>query len=258
MTSAHASFAVEVFAGNVQEGIDRDGGINPVAMHRCLTQAIETADMAMSEDPNAEYVRQGLRDPEHVGYMASDTQMTSDEVYLHLPEVDMWDSNSKDLYVALDEGCNTTCHSEVWATMAEDKLKKHGLDMPWISAEGKSFLGLGSTTKTQGQRTIPFALRLKDGEAVPGTMDSHQISGTQKTPLLLSLYAQASLGLVKNMKKGIVMMESNGKCKELELARCKTTGLLLLNITQGMKHEEEPFKCHRPFRSCMILYSAMG
>ena len=83
-------------------------------MHRCLTQAIETADMAMSEDPNAEYVRQGLRDPEHVGYMASDTQMTSDEVYLHLPEVDMWDSNSKDLYVALDEGCNTTCHSEVW------------------------------------------------------------------------------------------------------------------------------------------------
>ena len=53
------------------------------------------------------------------------------------------------------------------------------------------------------------------------------------------------------------MMESNGKCKELELARCKTTGLLLLNITQGMKHEEEPFKCHRPFRSCMISRAAM-
>ena len=88
-------------------------------------------------------------------------------------------------------------------------------------------------------------------------MDSHQISGTQKTPLLLSLYAQASLGLVKNMKKGIVMMESNGKCKELEMARCKTTGLLLLNITRGMKYEEEPFKCHRPFRSHLISKTAM-
>ena len=146
--------------------------------------------------------------------MASDTQMTGDEVYLHLPEVDMWDSTSKDLYLALDEGCNTTCHSEARAFMAETKLKRYGLDIPWISEQGKSFLGLGASTKTQGQRTIPFALRLKEGEAVPGTMDSHQTMGPQKTPLLLSLYAQASLGLVKNMKKGTVMMESNGKLKE--------------------------------------------
>lgn len=99
----------------MQEVIDREGGINPVSMHRCLTQAIETTEAAFNEDPNAEYVRQGLRDPEHIGHMASDTQMTSDEVYLHLPEVDMWDSTSKDLYVALDEGCNTTCNSETWA-----------------------------------------------------------------------------------------------------------------------------------------------
>ena len=55
MSSAHASFGSRsVCWENVQEVIDRDGGINPVAMHRCLTQAIETADMAMSEDPNAE------------------------------------------------------------------------------------------------------------------------------------------------------------------------------------------------------------
>ena len=84
--------------------------------------------------------------------------MTSDEVYLHLPEVDMWDSTSRDLFVALDEGCNTTCHSEAWASMAESKLKGYGLDMPWISEQGKSFLGLGASTKTQGQRTIPFCI----------------------------------------------------------------------------------------------------
>jgi len=109
MSSTHAPFVVEMLSGNVQEVIDRDGGINPVFMHRCLTQAIETADMALREDPNAEYVRQGLRGREHIGRMASDIQMTSDEVYLHLPEVDMWGNTSKELYVALDEGCNTTC-----------------------------------------------------------------------------------------------------------------------------------------------------
>lgn len=59
--------------------------------------------------------------------------------------------------------------------MAEEKLKLYGLNMPWISDEGKSVLGLGSTTKIQ--RTIPFALWVKGGEAVPETMDSHQISG---------------------------------------------------------------------------------
>ena len=255
MSSTHASFVVEMFSGKEQEVIDRHGGINPVFMHRCLTQAIETADMALREDPNAEYVHPGLRGRESIGYMASDTQMTSDEVYLHLPEVDMWGNSSKDLYVALDEGCNTTCHSETWATMAEDKLKLYGLNMPWKSDEGKSFLGLGPTTKTQ--RTIPFAFWLKDGEAVPGTMDSHQNSGTQKTPLLLSLYAQSSVGLVKDLKKGTAMMESNGKYKELGLARCKSTGVLLLNIAQKMNHVEEPFKCHRPFRTHLFNMTAM-
>ena len=85
-------------------------------MHRCLIQAIDNAEAAVHEDPTAEYVRHGLRDPEHVGYMASDTQMTSDEVYLHLREVDMWDNTSRNLHAALDEGCNTTCHSEAWAS----------------------------------------------------------------------------------------------------------------------------------------------
>ena len=122
-------------------------------MHRCLTQAIETADMALREDPNAEYVHPGLRGRERIGYMASDTQMTSDEVYLHLPEVDMWGNSSKDLYVALDEGCNTTCHSETWATMAEDKLKLYGLNMPWKSDED-----FGAWTHHQDSKDYPICI----------------------------------------------------------------------------------------------------
>ena len=48
-----------------------------------------------------------------------------------------------------------------------------------------------------------------------------------------------------------------GKYQELELARCSSTGLLLLNITWGMDHVKEPFKCHRPFRSKVVDMAAM-
>lgn len=132
--------------------------------------------------------------------MAPDTQMTSDEIYLH---------------VALDEDCNTTCHSAAWASMAEAKLKGYGLDTRWISEQAKSLLGFGASAKNQGQRTIPFALWLKEGGAVPGAMGRHQILGPQRTPLLLPLFAQDSLGFFKNMKKGAVMMELNGKYQVL-------------------------------------------
>ena len=53
------------------------------------------------------------------------------------------------------------------------------------------------------------------------------------------------------------MMESNGKYKELGLARCKSTGLLLLNTTQRMNHVKEPLKCHGPFRSHLFNMTAM-
>ena len=53
------------------------------------------------------------------------------------------------------------------------------------------------------------------------------------------------------------MMESNGKYKELGLARCKSTGVLLLNIAQKMNHVKEPFKCHRPFRTHLFNMTAM-
>ena len=28
---------------------------------------------------------------------------------------------------ALDEGCNSTCHSKAWGELAEDRLRHHGL-----------------------------------------------------------------------------------------------------------------------------------
>ena len=55
--------------------------------------------------------------------------------------------------------------------------------------------GLSGNTTTKGSRSLPFCLLKECGTSVPGTLDSHEISG--KAPLRLSQYAQMSLGMVK-------------------------------------------------------------
>ena len=57
---------------------------------------------------------------------------------------------------ALDEGCNSTCHSKAWGELAEDRLRRHGLSFSWIASSAKSFAGLGSSTNTLGKRNLPF------------------------------------------------------------------------------------------------------
>ena len=40
MSSTHAAFVGDLLGGYVQEKIDMNEDINPVSMHRCLTQAV--------------------------------------------------------------------------------------------------------------------------------------------------------------------------------------------------------------------------
>lgn len=60
----------------------------------------------------------------------------------------------------LDEGCNTTYHSHRWAEMAEDRLKKRGLNFPFTNeVSPKKFTGLGAgNTDSDGVRALQFAL----------------------------------------------------------------------------------------------------
>ena len=142
--------------------------------------------------------------------------------------VDMWSPSEKDVYGALDEGCNATCHSKAWGRVAEDKLKGFNLSFPWMDATTKSFAGLGATTKTLGKRKLPFCLSLDFGcDTLAGIMESHEVNTEARNPLLISLFAQATLGLVKNMRTCTCFIGS----KELELSRCVHTGLLLINLT---------------------------
>ena len=150
--------------------------------------------------------------------------------------VDMWSPSEKNVYGALDEGCNATCHSKAWGRLAEEKLKGFNLSFPWMDATTKSFAGLGATTKTLGKRKLPFCLSLDFGlDTLAGIMESHEVNTEARNPLLISLFAQATLGLVKNMRTCTCLIGS----KELELSRCVHTGLLLINLT-AFKERSEP------------------
>ena len=150
--------------------------------------------------------------------------------------VDMWSPSEKNVYGALDEGCNATCHSKAWGRLAEDKLKGFNLSFPWMDATTKSFAGLGATTKTLGKRKLPFCLSLDFGlDTLAGIMESHEVNTEARNPLLISLFAPATLGLVKNMRTCACFIGS----KELELSRCVHTGLLLINLT-AFKDRSEP------------------
>ena len=89
-----------------------------------------------------------------------------------------------------------------------------------------------------------------------GVLESHQLS-KGRSPLLLSLHAQAHLGLVTDLKNGIISI--NGK--RLKVFRCIHTGLMMLAITpqQLVQSLETTMpqkipKCHRKFRVALTAF----
>ena len=165
-------------------------------------------------------------------------------------------ARSSHVFAVLDEGCNSTCHSKAWAVDAEARLARLGYSMPLKDDSCKSFAGLGSgNTKTEGVRSIPFSLLLPDGN-MNGELDSYQLS-TGNSPLLLSLHAQTKLGLVKDLAKGVVSI----KGQPLNIKRCSKSGLLVMNLTEGLTDiintppNELPKipKCHRKYN---LTYTA--
>ena len=147
----------------------------------------------------------------------------------------MWSPEEDHIWSALDEGCNSTCHSKAWGELAEDRLRVFGLTFPWIDGSTKSFAGLGSSTKTLGKRNLPFCIQVGE-DSLAGAMESHEIDTSAFNPLLVSLFAQAKLGLIKDM--------AHCKCYigdlEVPMARCAHTGLLLLCLSQFSRRSKLP------------------
>ena len=185
-------------------------------------------------------------------------RMTDGLVHIFHESRDMYNPDDKNIYIVLDEGCNSTCHSKHWGDVVEAKLKKLGYDFPFSTTTSKNFAGLGENgTTTEGSRTLPFSLHFETGKPVHGVLESHQLS-KGRSPLLLSLHAQTHLGLVKDLKNGIVSIDGN----HLKVYRCVHTGLMMLAVTpqqliQNFQQTSElqviP-KCHRRFRTA---YPAM-
>ena len=185
-------------------------------------------------------------------------RMTDGLVHIFHESRDMYNPDDRNIYIVLDEGCNSTCHSKHWGDVVEAKLKKLGYDFPFSTTTSKNFAGLGENgTTTEGSRALPFSLHFETGKPVHGVLESHQLS-KGRSPLLLSLHAQTHLGLVKDLKNGIVSIDGN----HLKVYRCVHTGLMMLAVTpqqliQSFQQSSEPQvipKCHRRFRTA---YPAM-
>ena len=82
-----------------------------------------------------------------------------------------------------------------------------------------------------------------------GVLDSHEIQGS--APLLLSLHAQAQLGMAKDLFHGtcsIRLPSGPQKALEIRLFRTSDSGLLRINLTEGLEQGRQP----RLIRAFMI------
>ena len=228
-------------------------------LHQAISEVTEEDSFSLVDDVG--HHDPGSRGP--AGYVGiclhgSDSHYPQDLVYMNFETVDV--AKSPHVFAVLDEGCNSTCHSKSWAVDAEARLARLGYHMPLKDDGCKSFAGLGSgNTKTEGVRSIPFSLLLPDGN-MNGELDSHQLS-TGNSPFLLSLHAQTKLGLVKDLEQGIITI----KKQTLNVKRCAKSGLLVLNLTEGLKDltqipvGEVPTglaKCHRKYKLKPTAYTA--
>ena len=69
-----------------------------------------------------------------------------------LPTVDILTDSR--IWIALDEGCNATCHGPIWAANVEEKLNAFSLCFPWIHKIERTYTGVGKLGST-GKRRLP-------------------------------------------------------------------------------------------------------
>ena len=144
-----------------------------------------------------------------VALAGCDVSYKSDLVRVdNLPVVDMWSPD--------EDHVNSTCHSKAWGELAEGT---------WIDSSAKSFAGLGSSTTTLGKRNLPFCIQVGE-DSLAGAMESHEVDTEAFNPLLVSLLAQAKLGLIKNMTQCRCYVGD----LEVPMARCAHTGVLFMNM----------------------------
>jgi len=83
--------------------------------------------------------------------------------------------------------------------------------------------------QSAGKRQLRMFIMKKNKKLVSGTLSVHQLEGDSMAPMLLSSVAQGILGISKDSRTGIVLIEGD----EVEVFRMKGTGLRALCISGG-------------------------
>ena len=114
------------------------------------------------------------------------------------------------VFAVLDDGCNRTCHTPAFIDHMRAVLESEGKELSPLVGEAKHYTGIGGCRAT-GRRSIPFGLALPDGSSVRAVLMSNELSiGTERI-MLLSIKAQATLGLVKDTRAGTCFLKDYGQ-----------------------------------------------
>ena len=149
--------------------------------------------------------------------------------YMVSDETSMEEGTDEDdgLLMYLDSGCNSTCHGQKWMERYE---RLTGYRPEWLSKIAKNMTGIGGSTRSLGTRRLYVGLETQEGYHVPGELVSTEIEGSM-APMLLSLQAQESLGMIVDLANGIVTSQTLG-CT-FRAVRGKKNRLIGLRLQPG-------------------------
>ena len=111
-----------------------------------------------------------------------------------------------DLIAILDTGCNQSCHGERWLTRYAAATNTNPV---FVDRECPTFRGINGSVRTTGARNIELCLELLNGGLARGDLRSTEIADSE-APLLISLQAQRSLGLVIDIAAEVAHSQALG------------------------------------------------
>ena len=158
------------------------------------------------------------------------------------------------IYAILDEGCNSSCHTSDWADHAGGVYYKMGLMIGDLYGPVKSYAGIGSA-KTRGKRKIPIAIELLQPKnprdrVVQGEVSSNELN-VPGFYMLLSLHAQGTLGMVKDVAAGTCFMKDQQACCQLYEVKGSKLRAICINDFAPDDLRKLPLRMlpgHAPFR----------
>ncbi|CAE7224139.1 RE2, partial [Symbiodinium sp. CCMP2456] len=138
-----------------------------------------------------------------------------------------------DLIAILDTGCNQTCHGDRWL---ERYIKATKQTMPEADTTSEVRIrGIGGHIRTAGSRKLPLILELVNGGLAQGDLTSTELVDSD-APLLISVQAQRSLGLIIDIAGEVVHSQALGH--DLKLAyKDGLLGIRLLPSEEACEQE---------------------